>query len=90
MPNEEGMAERDIDDGDGWQEEANAFTWGRKRALCFSVLEKRGHDWSFQYGKKTEVLGNTSVSKPQFLVDPNALKYSILHYFRKPKYSPNT
>ena len=31
--------------------------------------------------KKTAVLHNTSVYKPQYLLDPNALKYLILQYF---------
>ena len=35
MPDEEGMAERDIDDGDGWQEEANAFYVGEETSVVF-------------------------------------------------------
>ena len=41
MPDEEGMAERDIDDGDGWQEEADAFYVGEETSVVFLRFGKK-------------------------------------------------
>ena len=63
---------------------------GEETRVVFLRFRKKRSGPKFQYVKKSEVLGNTSVSKTQFFVDPNTLKYSILYYFRKLKYSHNT
>jgi hypothetical protein len=52
----------------------------------FSVLEKRGSDLFLQYLKNTTVLKLLV----HYLLHPNTLKYLILQYFQKLKYSLNT